>query len=166
VTTLIPGRRRPRGTFCDTTEAYGPFTNATYWLAVFFTALLTVGALIEWARKSPRKHKARQHTISSSTPAHPEPPLPRTTRSVLAGAVSGLVVSVLFFPHDRSGQSRIYDRVRPVARGDSHARIHAATSGADPTELTPHFPGQLVTVRATPGTSAQGLYARDRQSRL
>lgn len=132
-------------------------TPVTYWLAMAFVVLVTVGALVEWARRStdqPTKASPPPPVAPDPDPEptlpHPEPPLRRSTRSILAGAVSGLVVSVLFFLVIGPGihASTVVPRPSPtvtITPGPT-----PATSSPAPTS-SPTSPGHLVTVRATPG---------------
>jgi hypothetical protein len=127
-------------------------TPVTYWLAMFFVALLTTGALIKWARKSgPRKSPPSPPTPPGPMPPHPEPPSPRTTRSVLAGAVSGLLVSVLFFLMIGPGSHGSTTAPDPSPTVTVTPGSTPPTSGPAPTASSPSSSGQLVTVHATPG---------------
>ena len=126
-------------------------TPATYVLAVFFVALVTAGALIEWARRSVR----RKRTVSppkQSGPMTPHPiPPPRTTRSVIAGSVSGVVVSVLFFLMIGPGSHGFTTTPDPSPTAAVTPGSTPPTSGPGPTSSSPASSGQLVTVRAAPG---------------
>jgi hypothetical protein len=116
-------------------------TSGSYWLAAAFVVLLAVGALLEWARRSTtRKHGDDHQERSERTPPQPELPQPRTTRSVLAGAVSGLVVSTLFFFMIGPGGHRTTTPPQPPP-----------TSSPAPTTPGTDSPGHHVAVRATPG---------------
>ena len=124
-------------------------TAATYWLAVIFTALVAVGALIEWGRSS--KPEASPPTPAGPKPPHRKPVPPRTTRSVLAGAVSGLVASVLFFLMIGPGSHGSTTAPEPPPTVTATPRSTPPTSGPAPTASSPAFPGQPITVRVTPG---------------
>jgi len=117
-------------------------TPATYWLAVVGTALAAVGALIEWARKTKPKK-------SATTTTHPQPH--RITRSVLAGAVSGLAVSVLFFLMIGPGSHGPTTAPEPSPTVTTAPGSPPPTSGPAPTASSSALSGQLVTVRVTPG---------------
>ena len=127
-------------------------TPVTYWLAVFFVALLTTGALIEWARKSePRKQADSVRTRPGPMPPHRKTPQHRTTRSVLAGAVSGLLVSVVFFLMIGPGSHGSTTAPDPPPTMTVTPRSTPPPSGPTPTASSPTSSGQLLTVRATPG---------------
>lgn len=124
-------------------------TTATYALAVIFTALLAVGALIEWTR-------SKKLEVTRPMPARPKPPRPkpaplRTTRSVLAGAVSGLVVSVLFFLTIGPGSHGSTTAPEPPSAATATPGTTPPASSPARADSSPAPSGQLVTVRVTPG---------------
>ena len=124
----------------------------SYWLAVFFLALLITGAPIEWARKpEPRKPTASHPTPFGPMPPHQQTPPLRTTGSVIAGGVSGLLVSVLFFPMIGPGSHEPTTAPYPSPTVTIMSGSAPPTSGPAPTASSPTSSGQLVTVLAMPG---------------
>ncbi|MGH3419444.1 MAG: hypothetical protein ACRDOD_07615 [Streptosporangiaceae bacterium] len=123
-------------------------TPVTYWLVMIFVVLVTVGALVEWARKSTDQNLP---TPPGPTPPRQEPTPLRTTRAILAGAISGLVVSLLFFLVIGPGSHAT------TAAPHASPTVTVTPGSTPPTSTpTPTVPsttssGQLMTVRATPG---------------
>lgn len=122
-------------------------TRAPYWLAATFIALLAAGALIEWARNS--KPKKDESPPSPPGPMPHQGP-PRTVRSVLAGAVSGLAASVLFFLLIGPG-SLGPPTAGPSPTATSTPGTTSPAPSPDPAASSPASTGQLVTASAAPG---------------
>ena len=125
-------------------------TPSTHRLTVLFTALTLVGAVIAWARKF-RRDKQDTPPESPEPPPHAKAPPPRTTRSILAGAVSGLVVSILFFLMIGPGSHGSTTAPDPSPAVTATPGSTPPASSPAPTTPSPVPSGQPVTVRATPG---------------